>query len=72
MSLSVSSKGNLTKHKRALHEGVKYPSELCQCQATTKRSLTWHIGAVYEGVKYHYEATTKGNLAQHKRVVHQG
>ena len=39
-------------------------------------SLNTHIRSIHEGIKYpcrqcQYEATTKGDLAQHRRVVHE-
>ena len=34
--------GNLAEHKRAVHEGVKYPCEQCNYQATSKGNLAKH------------------------------
>ena len=47
-----SSKGDVSKHQRAIHEGVKYPCGKCDYQATTKGHLAEHQRAVHEGVKY--------------------
>ena len=48
----TSSQGNLAQHKRALHEGVKYPCSRCGNQFTSKVNLTQHIRTVHEVVKY--------------------
>ena len=45
-------RGDLSIHKRAVHEGVKYPCGQCNYQATTQGSLDEHKRAVHEGVKY--------------------
>ena len=33
---------HLRKHKRAVHEGVKYPCRQCGYQATSNGHLAWH------------------------------
>ena len=74
----ATNKGNLAKHKRAVHEGVKYHCRQCgYYQETTKGSLAEHKRALHVGVKYPcgqcgYQETTKGNLNEHKRAVHEG
>ena len=69
--------GSLAEHKRAVHEGFKYPCGQCSYQSTTKGSLAEHERSVHEGVKYPcrkcgHQSTTKGNLAEHKRSFHEG
>ena len=69
------SKGDLAKHIRAVHEGIKYHCGQCQYQATSTESLAQHTKAVHQGIKYpcgqcQHQSTSKGNLAQHKRTVH--
>ena len=48
----VSQKNSLARHKKIVHEGVKYPFGQYNYQATTKGSLAEHKRAVHEGVKY--------------------
>ena len=45
-------KGHLVQHKRAVHEGVKYPLSQCGNQFTSEGYLSEHIKAVHEGIKY--------------------
>ena len=76
LQLSATTKGRLAEHKRAVHEGVKYPCGHCNYKATTKGSLAEHKRAVNEGVKYlcqqcNYHATSKCNLGKHNRGVHE-
>ena len=67
----------LTRHKRAVHEGVKYPFRNCGHQSASKVSHAQHERAVDEGVKYPcgqcgHQSTSKGGLAQHKRALYEG
>ena len=76
VSIKQHQKENLARHKRAVHEGIKYPCGQCQHEATSKGSLVQHRRAVHEGIKYpcgkcQYEATSKGDLTQHGRAVHE-
>ena len=41
--------GNLTKHIKSVHEGVKYACNQCDKQYTDQSSLTKHIQSVHEG-----------------------
>ena len=91
---------NLAVHKRAVHEGLKFPCGQCKHQSTSKGNLAPHNRAnilagndtikqqekvllfnkkraVHEGVKYpcrqcNHQATSKSNLARHKRAAHDG
>ena len=45
-------KGNLTPHKGAVDEGVKYPCRQCDHQATSKSHLARHKRVVHEGIKF--------------------
>ena len=67
----ATTKGCLTRHKKVVHEGVKYP---CNHQATTKRGLSQCKRAVHEGIEQNtlaYNATIKqiqrGILLNQKR-----
>ena len=40
------------QHRRAVHEGIKYPCGQCEYQATSKRNLDQHKKSVHEGIKY--------------------
>ena len=44
------SKGDLTQHKRAVHEGAKYPCGQCNHKETLKIHLVRHKKAVHEGM----------------------
>ena len=49
---NVTPEGRLDQHKRAVHEGIKYPCMQCVYQATYKSHLAEHRRRVYEGGKY--------------------
>ena len=44
------SQSNLAKHKRAVHEGVKYFCRQCDHQASSKSNLAKHQSSVHEGI----------------------
>ena len=69
----VSQKKSLARHKKIVHDGVRFSCRQCNYQATSKGHLAEHKRAFHEGVKYpcgqcNYQATSKGNLAKHKRA----
>ena len=73
----VSQKNNLERHKRAVHEGFRYPCRICDYEATTQGSLARHKRAVHDEVKYpcrqcKQNFTAKGSLIRHLREVHEG
>ena len=43
--------GNLLKHIRSKHEGLRYPCHLCELKATSPQSLKIHIRSIHEGIK---------------------
>ena len=49
----VSHKNSLARHKKIVHEGVKFPCGQCNNQAISKGYLAQHKRVVHEGVKYH-------------------
>ena len=61
------------------HEGIKYPSDECDYQATRQGHLKTHKQSVHEGIKYPCDesdsiATHQGHLKQgweKTRVFHQ-
>ena len=70
-------KRSLVRHKKNLHEGVKYPCRQCNHEASSKGNLATHQRAVHEGVKYpcrqcNHQFTSKGNLARHQKNLHKG
>ena len=70
-------KGSMVTHYRSVHEGIKYPCNLCDYQATTQGSLQTHIKSVHEGIKYacnqcDYQAKRQDNLQRHIQSVHEG
>ena len=71
----ANSKGQLCQHKRAVHEGVKYPCRQCDHKATSKGHLTRHSRAAHERVKYSctlcsYQASRKNLVNEHTKKVH--
>ena len=69
-----SKRGNLIKHQREVHEGVKYSWRQCGRLFSRKGNLAEHQKTVHEGVKYpctqcNYQAPTKGSVIGHQRVV---
>ena len=46
------SKGKLTEHQTAVHEGLKHHCRQCGHQFTSKGNLARHQKAVHEGVKH--------------------
>ena len=49
---TATTKESLDRHKRSVHEGMKYPCGQCEYQATTKENLDRHKRSVHEGIKY--------------------
>ena len=47
----MANKSSIYTHIRAAHEGVKYPCEECEYQATQKGDLDRHRKSVHEGIK---------------------
>ena len=45
-------KGDLKKHKMALHENVEYPCNQCESKFTQKSDLRRHKMSLHENVKY--------------------
>ena len=48
----VPQKNSLAKHKRIVHNGVKFSCSQCSYQTTTKGHFAEHQRAVHEGVKH--------------------
>ena len=48
----VGAHGSLWKHKKAKHEGVRYPCDNCKYAATTTGDLKRHKRSQHERVKY--------------------
>ena len=70
------SKRTMMRHYREKHEGVKYPCNQFEYQATQRSNLQIHILAKHEGVKYpcnqcYYQATRQGDLQRHIQSVHE-
>ena len=60
-----------------IHEGKRYPCNLCQYEATRKDELKRHIKSIHEGVTYPchlcgYRATLNRNLRKHIQTIHEG
>ena len=74
---TYSGKGELNRHKQALHQGVKYACDQCDYQATQSNNLTKHHQIKHEGVKYacdqcDYRANCKESLNLHSQSIHEG
>ena len=59
-----------------IHEGIKYPCNQCDYQATQQGSLKTHIQSKHEGVKYpcnqcDYQFTDKSSLRKHIQSKHE-
>ena len=72
----ASQKTNLKRHKQSVHEGVKYPCNKCEYQATTKGALQRHQKSEHEGVKYscnqcEYQAKEQDSLKRHQQSNHE-
>ena len=70
-------RSTMMKHYRSRHEGIKYPCNQCDYQATQPGNLQIHIQAKHEGIKYpcnqcDYQTTTQGNLQTHFQAKHEG
>ena len=71
-------KGNLTRHKESLHEGIRYNCDVCPYKATQPGNLKRHKLAKHEGIRAYncdqcsYIATRKENLTRHKERQHCG
>ena len=68
-------RGDLSIHKRAVHEGVKYPCGQCDYEATLKSNLDQHKRGVYEGIKYScilcsYQASWRKGVQNHMKKYH--
>ena len=70
-------KGNLLRHIKSTHEGVKFPCEQCEYKAKYKGNLLKHIKSTHEGVKFpceqcDYKAKWKKGLLRHIKSIHEG
>ena len=70
-------KGAMTVHFKSIHQGVKYPCDLCDYQATQPSNLKAHIQKRHEGIRYpcdqcDYQAKTKTCLQRHIESQHEG
>ena len=50
--LKAKRKGNLTRHIKSIHDGVKFPCDQCDYKATEKDHLMRHIRSIHEGLKF--------------------
>ena len=62
-------------HYRSIHEGIKYPCNHCDYQATQQTHLQKHIQSVHEGIRYpcnqcDYQATQQCHLQRHIAAKH--
>ena len=62
---------------KSVHEGVKYPCNQCDYQATQQGNLLQHIQSKHEGVKYacnqcDKQFTLQSSLTTHIQSKHKG
>ena len=67
----------LKHHKKAKHEGIRYPCDQCEYSATQVGTLKKHKEAKHEGIRYpcdqcEYSATQMSALKTHKEAKHEG
>ena len=65
----------MRRHVLAVHQGVRFPCNLCNYRAPDKGSLLRHTRGVHQGIRYYcdfcfYSATQKGNLKKHQGMKH--
>ena len=70
-----SNKGNLLRHSKSAHEGIRYPCNKCNKTFTMNSDLKIHIQGIHEGVKYQcdlcdYETSQNKHLSSHKKKKH--
>ena len=73
----VAKQSNLQRHIQSQHEGIKYPCDQCDYQATEKNGLQKHNKSKHEGINYicdkcNYQATKLGDLRRHIQSKHEG
>ena len=69
--------GELKRHIRVKHEGIRENCEFCDKKFTTKSLLRLHVRSVHEGIKVTCDKCNKGfqnghSLQRHIRAVHEG
>ena len=52
--LPTKKKGYLSRHKKAIHHGVKFSCDICDYKATKKGALLTHIKSIHKGVKFYF------------------
>ena len=67
----------LREHRQAVHEGIKYPCEMCDHKGSTKSNLKKHILVKHTNEKYpchqcEYLALSTHDLGNHNSEVHSG
>ena len=77
MWLSSNNKGHLTRHKKSVHQGFKYPCTICGYKASRSSSLNEHIQSKHKGKKYQCNSCDKEYsnspaLRYHHKSVHEG
>ena len=73
----LTSQDDLTKHREAVHEGIKHACGLCGKGFISQSNLAEHRRAVHEGIKFPCgqcgkKYTSQDDFAKHRRAVHEG
>ena len=70
-------KSNLSKHKKVVHEGLRFPCNFCEYTSTCRSALKDHISSIHEGIKHQCHQCEKQFsksqiLNRHIREFHEG
>lgn len=71
-------RGNLLKHKRVVHEGLRlFPCNLCEYKSSARNSLNEHILSIHEGFKCQCpqcgkQFSRRSSLGSHIKDIHEG
>ena len=71
------SRGQLTKHIKVVHQGLRFQCDICNYTATAMQHLRHHIESKHEGIKHSChlcksEFSRADNLKTHYRLYHRG
>ena len=68
----MTSQDDLTKHREAVHEGIKYACGLCGKGFISQSNLAEHRRAVHEGIKFPCGQCGKKYTSQDDFAKHRG
>ena len=69
-------KRNLLKHKKVVHEGVRYSCNICEYKTKWQQYLRNHIENIHEGKKFQCaqcgKQFSRSGIRVHMKAVHEG